>query len=227
MDSKIEKTTNILANLVTVIEKRGDYNLDNYSKKIAALYSSQEPQKSEKQKVADLLGVPLSEVHTLDIQDGKLVEIVDVPQSVSTPTEGMELSEKLTPSNNATAILPPSQEIIEGMIEIVIDQYKRAEKDERKIENLKRQLAKVLANLPTEQDTRIKNLEIQLKNWQDFYVADVKPSTFEQEIREKTQDKIARDLYKIIADNNYDMASVIRYLDKIVKLKSGQSPKEV
>ena len=88
-------------------------------------------------------------------------------------------------------------------------------------------VAKVLKSLPTEQDTRIKNLEIQLKNWQDFYVADVKPSTFEQEIREKTQDKIARDLYKIIADNNYDMASVIRYLDKIVKLKAGQSPKEV
>ena len=60
------------------------------------------------------------------------------------------------------------------------------------------QIAKVLSNLPTE-----------------------------QEIREKTQDKIARDLYKIIADNNYDMASVIRYLDKIVKLKAGQSPKEV
>ena len=89
LEQLVARTTNILANLVTVIQKRGDYNLDEYSNKIAALYSSQEPQKSEKQKVADLLGVPLSEVHTLDIQDGKLVEIVDVPQSVSTPTEGM------------------------------------------------------------------------------------------------------------------------------------------
>ena len=33
-----EKTTSILANLVTVIQKRGDYNLDEYSNKIAALY---------------------------------------------------------------------------------------------------------------------------------------------------------------------------------------------
>ena len=87
LEQLVARTTNILANLVTVIQKRGDYNLDEYSNKIAALYSSQEPQKSEKQKVADLLGVPLSEVHTLDIQDGKLVEIVDVPQSVSTPTD--------------------------------------------------------------------------------------------------------------------------------------------
>ena len=188
LEQLVARTTNILANLVTVIQKRGDYNLDEYSNKIAALYSSQEPQKSEKQKVADLLGVPLSEVHTLDIQDGKLVEIVDVPQSVSTPTEGMELTQEqinIELFNYAYQIVT-SNPIKDWNYNELIKQISKA------------QVAKVLKNLPTKQG-----------------------------IREKTQDKIARDLYKIIADNNYDMASVIRYLDKIVKLKAGQSPKEV
>ena len=95
--NRIGKITIILANLVTVIQKRGDYNLDEYSNKIAALYSSQEPQKSEKQKVADLLGVPLSEVHTLDIQDGKLVEIVDVGKCIPIPEsdEDIRKSERM------------------------------------------------------------------------------------------------------------------------------------
>ena len=96
MDRKIEQIKKVMQ----IIAEFSHYkylpdDIGSLSKRIVdALYSSQEPQKSEKQKVADLLGVPLSEVHTLDIQDGKLVEIVDVPQSVSTPTEGMELSEE-------------------------------------------------------------------------------------------------------------------------------------
>ena len=147
--NKIERTTNILANLVTVIEKRGDYNLDEYSNKIAALYSSQEPQKSEKQKVADLLGVPLSEVHTLDIQDGKLVEIVDKSQSVSTSTEGMELSE-LSPQEIAQA----KRDSIKGQIVqtdmVTIGARAQLKKDQA-------QVAKVLSNLPTEQGAELNN----------------------------------------------------------------------
>ena len=42
LEQLVARTTNILANLVTVIQKRGDYNLDEYSNKIAALYSSTE-----------------------------------------------------------------------------------------------------------------------------------------------------------------------------------------
>ena len=38
-------------------------------------------------------------------------------------------------------------------------------------------------------------------------------------IEARARDSVARDLYKIIAETNYDMASVIRYLDKIVQLK--------
>ena len=115
---------------------------------IAALYSSQEPQKSEKQKVADLLGVPLSEVHTLDIQDGKLVEIVDVPQSVSPPTEGMELTQEqinIELFNYAYQIVT-SNPIKDWNYNELIKQISQA------------QLAKVLSNLPTEQEIIEKTL---------------------------------------------------------------------
>ena len=55
----------------------------------------QEPQKkSEKQKVADLLGVPVSEVHTLDIQEGKLIEIIDEPPESLASTEMLLDSDK-------------------------------------------------------------------------------------------------------------------------------------
>ena len=147
LEQLVARTTNILANLVTVIQKRGDYNLDEYSNKIAALYSSQEP------------------------------------QSVSTPTEGMELSDEELELTVAR-ILADCDSLTE-VSDSVWELYRREAKEI---------IAKVLSNLPTEQDTRIKNLEIQLKNWQEFYVADVKPSTFEQEIREKTLKEIKNEL---------------------------------
>jgi len=40
------------------------------------------PVQKEKQEIAAILGVPVSEVMTLDIQDGKLVELVEADNAV-------------------------------------------------------------------------------------------------------------------------------------------------
>ena len=102
--NKIEKITIILANLVTVIQKRGDYNLDEYSNKIAALYSSQEPQKLipkprfdevYKQCVENMdKSEPQPYCITEINRDGSITYKRIQPQSVVTPTEGMELSKE-------------------------------------------------------------------------------------------------------------------------------------
>ena len=160
--NRIEKITIILANLVTVIQKRGDYNLDEYSNKIAALYSSQEPQKSEKQKVADLLGVPLSEVHTLDIQDGKLVEIVDVPQSVS-----------VQPQQESASGLLLIRELIANQLKLHEIQIVKVKPHDDEESKRRRKVRYETTDLIL---SKIKNMEMQLLPLQKLHVADVKPS---------------------------------------------------
>ena len=173
-------------------------NINKIAQRIAALYSSQEPQKLipkprfdevYKQCVENMdKSEPQPYCITEINRDGSITYKRIQPQSVVTPTEGMELTQEqinIELFNYAYQIVT-SNPIKDWNYNELIKQISKA------------QVAKVLKNLPTKQG-----------------------------IREKTQDKIARDLYKIIADNNYDMASVIRYLDKIVKLKAGQSPKEV
>ena len=227
--NKIERTTNILANLVTVIEKRGDYDLDNYSKKIAALYSSQEPQKVVCPDCDGKGNHLLASMGTAKVCS-KCNGTGKVSQSVSTPTEGMELSE-LSPQEIAQA----KRDSIKGQIVqtdmVTIGARAQLKKDQA-------QVAKVLSNLPTKQGIRIKELVKQNNNLY-FQVMELEKQVNQLHSEKETLNSwlylletLQKAFYEYEMDVDLEPPSkhikMMQDLESLItKLKSGQSPKEV
>jgi hypothetical protein len=223
--NRIEKITIILANLVTVIEKRGDYNLDEYSKKIASLYSSQEPQKVVCPK--DCEYKPCDN----DPQKGDYCPLNRRNQAPSTPaSEGMELSE-LSPQEIAQA----KRDSIKGQIVqtdmVTIGARAQLKKDQA-------QVAKVLSNLPTEQEIRIKELVKQNNNLY-FQVMELEKQVNQLHSEKETLNSwlylfeaLQKAFYEYEMDVDLEPPSkhikMMQDLESLItKLKSGQSPKEV
>ena len=238
-----EKTTSILANLVTVIQKRGDYNLDEYSNKIAALYSSQEPKvvPCKFEDWDDTQEPAICQCTLVDDFDtsnrcGHIGDVTDcplykpAPQSVSTPTQGMELSE-LSPQEIAQA----KRDSIKGQIVqtdmVTIGARAQLKKDQA-------QVAKVLSNLPTKQGIRIKELVKQNNNLY-FQVMELEKQVNQLHSEKETLNSwlylletLQKAFYEYEMDVDLEPPSkhikMMQDLESLItKLKSGQSPKEV
>jgi hypothetical protein len=87
----------------------GEYTIIKGLLEVAALYREPKEQ-TEKERVAKLLGVTVDQIHTLDIQDGKLVEIVDAP---SQPLDNGITTDIATPT---VATTTPVQPLDEGLL---------------------------------------------------------------------------------------------------------------